>query len=158
MGRTQEGFGEPVKGKLDYKYGWKTEIHGLHGTLGYQWGIRGSLFGTVHLYDYGKFESNDRLKLPYRSAFEGELMFDYNIGMGVTFNAEGRYLGKRYSDGYWTEKLDPLFLLDIGLKKRIKNILQIEANAYNLFNEEYELWQTYLEPDIRAMGGLRFFF
>ncbi len=138
--------------------GYKTEVHGIHASAGYQWGSRTHIMTALHAYDYGDIESVNNAQLPYRSQIEGEFMLEADLGYGFSFTSEATFLGKRYSDIFWKNKLDPVFLLDAGLKKKFKNTFQIEIKALNIFNSDYECWKGYMEPDLRALGGLRFYF
>ena len=78
-------------------------------------------------------------------------------GGGVKFELIGKYIGSRYISAFLDEKLDPYFLVDMEIGKRLNERIAISAKIFNLFNQQYEIRKGYEQPDMVSAGNISYY-
>ncbi len=96
-------------------------------------------FNTIIGYTYLETEDEDTHKeLTYcpKHTLNGRIV--YNItSLGLILNFGTQYVSKMYKDANNTKKIDPYFLSDFKVIKKIYNLGEISLEGNNIFNSDY---------------------
>lgn len=104
-------------------------------------------------------------EIPFRPRNQAWGIVAYNIPGVFDVRSDWKWVGKRTSflplpfDSLKdTLELDPYFLINFTLERKVHRATTLFANIYNLTDSDYEVWYNYPEMGITVHGGVKIVF
>ncbi len=122
-----------------------------------------TMWASAAVIDYSNLErlSSDKGliigNVPYHANVSGDFTLDISPGGGVKFELIGKYVGKRNILAISDEKLDPYFLVDMTIGKKLNKKFAVSVKIFNLFNQKYEIRRGYDQPDMVSAGNINIY-
>ncbi|NND72875.1 MAG: TonB-dependent receptor [Rhodothermales bacterium] len=106
-------------------------------------------------YRYAQFENSDD-PVPYVAPITGRVSLAYN-DPNSRFAAEiaSDYTGKRFVDRSKSNELHGYSSLNLSAIYNVNSHLGIAARVNNVFSDDLESWENYLQSPVRVAAGLR---
>ncbi len=94
--------------------------------------------------------------VPYWEKSSLQLGLDLSLGWGINCWLEGQYHGRRYTSLASNERINPFYLINIKLNKKLNDHFKVIFEGNNLTNSQYEIWGGYKEPGMNCLLGLSY--
>lgn len=158
---TNQAMGGTPSGSWGFMYGNRVDVNEYKATLSWNPHIRFGAWTSLSYSDYNVRESTFADRLPYVPELVSEISVSFIPGWATQIILDGRYVGERETMPFDTDieqtELDSYFLANITIDKQWNRQVSSYIYLYNIFNQEYELWQGYFAPDFVGGAGFRFF-
>lgn len=118
---------------------------------------------SISYTEYTVRESDFAERIPYVPNLISEVSLQFLPGWGTQFVLDGQYFDKRHYVPFNVDnsapepRLDDYFLCNLTISKQWNRQFSSYIYVYNIFDEEYQVWQGYMAPDLVSGAGLRYF-
>ena len=135
------------------------DINEYRGIINWNPHPRFNAWSSLSYIDYTISKSDIAERVPYLPNFTFDFSLQYLPGYGVKFILDGQYSGTRFVSPVAgnRNKLDEYLLANLTISKQWSWSVGSYVYFSNLFNQKYELWNRYLEPDLKGGAGFRYF-
>ena len=145
-------------GHWDIIYGNDIELHEIRALLNWRVNKYISLWSSTGYKNYTITKGNNTDHIPYFPEFDFNFTVRATPGYGIELMLNGQFISEQFTSQFNNnEVLEPYFIGNLSVSKKIGNHIEIYGQLNNLLNVDYEIWKGYSAPQINGWGGIKVF-
>ncbi len=139
-------------GKWELSYEGKVRILMLAANASVQISNKDKLLGSIRVLD--SEYSITRERVPYLPSASFTATYQRRIGPRLTIQGSIQYLGQRYADLGATRKLKSYARVDVRGEYYFSRFIGLFVMTENLFDQDYAVWENYVDRPFYIQAGL----
>ncbi len=152
------GTEEENIGHWDIIYGNDIVLHEIRALLNWRINDYISVWSSTGYKNYDITVGNNVDQIPYLPKFD----FDFTIralpGYGIELMLNGQFISEQFTSQFDNnEVLEPYFIGNLSVSKKIGDHFEIYGQLNNLLNVDYDIWEGYSAPQFNGWGGIKVF-